>query len=135
MSDCKQQLRDQVKRIAEYLENPPEVLVDNPALTVDEAGLTYDDGANQWVDGDGNVVDVMSQSGFYYLYNILDIEYRVGSDREYRSAEILVAFGGPDIWIDTKSNMVKGAWWGDYAEYPFEDNIGLDDACQELFNC
>mgnify|MGYP001793188905 CR=1 FL=1 len=85
--------------------------------------------------GGEEIADVCPMSGFDYLQDILDIEYRVGSDREYRSAEILVAFGGPNIWIDTKTQTVKGAWWGDHAEASYTDEMGLDGACEELFNC
>lgn len=85
--------------------------------------------------GGEEVTCVGPMSGFDYLSDVLDIEYRVGSDREYRSAELLVTFGGPNIWIDTKRNMVVGAWWGDHYEAPYRDEMGLDDACEELFNC
>lgn len=85
--------------------------------------------------GGRQIADVQPMSAFDYLSDALDIEYRVGSDKEYRSAEVLVACGGPNVWIDTKRNMVVGAWWGDRFEAPFSDEIGLDDACEELFGC
>lgn len=72
-------------------------------------------------------------SAYDYLQDALDIEYRVGSDGTYRSARVLVAFGGPNIWIDTRTNTVEGAWWGDCASAAFTDKIGLDYALQELW--
>ena len=72
-------------------------------------------------------------SAFDYLQDALDIEYIVNSKGEYLGARVLVAFGGPKIWINTRTGTVEGAWWSDRAEASFEDNIGLDDALSELW--
>jgi len=74
-------------------------------------------------------------TAFDYLQDALDIEYIVSSERKYLGARVLVAFGGPNIWVDTRKSIVEGAWWGDKAVAIFQDNIGLDDALSELFNC
>lgn len=66
-----------------------------------------------------NDVDDYEQLSIWdYMSDILDIEYRCGSDKEYRSCKIMVACGGPNIYIDTASAMVKLYWWTEYAEYP-----------------
>lgn len=70
-----------------------------------------------------------------YLEDSLEIEYYVGSDKQYRGARVLVAFGGPNIWIDTKFKRVEGHWWGDSYSATFTDEMGLDDTLSELFNC
>tara|TARA_Y100000385_G_scaffold218770_1_gene228125 strand:- start:345 stop:647 length:303 start_codon:yes stop_codon:yes gene_type:complete len=82
------------------------------------------------VDSDGEEMSV-----YDYLEDALDIEYICNSARECIGARILVAFGGPNIWVDTRNNIVKGAWWDEHASQEFEDNIGLNDAIIELFNC
>lgn len=74
-------------------------------------------------------------SVFDYLQDALDIEYIVNSKREYLGARVLVAFGGPNIWVNTRTGTVEGNWWGDSASASFTDAIGLDDALSELFNC
>lgn len=74
-------------------------------------------------------------SAFDYLQDVLDIEYIVNSKREYIGARVLVAFGGPNIWVDTRRKRVEGYWWGQYAEASFDDAIGLDEALEELWNC
>ena len=74
-------------------------------------------------------------SAIDYLQDALDIEYVVGSDGEYRGARVLVAFGGPNIWINTRSKQVEGYWWGESASASFDDEIGLDDALAELWAC
>jgi hypothetical protein len=74
-------------------------------------------------------------SAYDFLQDALDIEYVVNSKGEYLGARVLVAFGGPNIWINTRSGMVEGAWWSSRANVPFYDGIGLDDALEELWNC
>ena len=88
-------------------------------------GFTDDD-----INNDGEAM-----SAFDYLQDALDIEYIVNSKGEYLGARVLVAFGGPNIWVNTRTGIVEGAWWSDRAEANFVDNIGLDDALSELWNC
>lgn len=75
---------------------------------------------------------------FYdYFYDPLDIEYRIGYDRQFRSVKLLVAFGGPNIWVDTGSGEVVGAWWTDSASawIPREVCNEIDTVFEELFYC
>jgi hypothetical protein len=82
--------------------------------------------------GDEKNSDGYDFSAFDYLQDALDIEYIVSSKGEYLGARVLVAFGGPNIWVNTRTNTVEGQWWGDSASASFTDNIGLDDALGEL---
>lgn len=79
--------------------------------------------------------DVEPMSAFDYLRDALDIEYIVNGKGEYLGARVLLAFGGPNIWVDTRRGIVEGAWWGEHATVSFQDNIGLDDALSELWAC
>ena len=74
-------------------------------------------------------------SAFDYLKDALDIEYIVNGSREYLGARVLVAFGGPNIWINTRTKTVDGYWWQDSARASFNDTLGLDDCLEELWNC
>lgn len=74
-------------------------------------------------------------SAFDYLEDALDIEYIVNSKGEYLGARVLVAFGGPNIWVNTRTKTVEGHWWSDSAYASFSDGIGLDEALEELWNC
>lgn len=85
-------------------------------------------------DGELNVDDE-PMTAFDYLQNVLDIEYIVDNKGNFKGGRILVAFGGPNIWVDTRRNMVDGYWWNDRASCMFDDNIGLNDALEELWNC
>lgn len=71
-----------------------------------------------------------------FLNDVYDVEYHVGSDKEYRSVKIMVACGGPNIYIDTASALVKLYWWTDYAEYPlsYEARDAIDEWAEEYWN-
>ena len=97
---------------------------------VDQIAATLSHGFGDELNNDGETM-----TAFDYLQDALDIEYIVNSRKEYLGARVLVAFGGPNIWVDTRRGIVEGAWWGEKATAIFQDNIGLDDALSELFNC
>lgn len=72
--------------------------------------------------------------GFDYLDDILNIRYIVTGSREYLGARILVASGGPNIWINTQAQLVEGYWWGDELSMTYSaDPMGIDGACAELW--
>lgn len=109
MSDIK----NHVQSIADNLSNPP-----------------WDDwNEGRDIESDGEF------SAFDYLQDALDIEYIVNNKGEYLGARVLVAFGGPNIWINTRTGIVEGVWWSERAEASFKDNLGLDEALEELWNC
>ena len=70
-----------------------------------------------------------------YIEDMLDINYVVSGDCEYLGAQITVGWGGPNIYIHTRSCTVKGYWGSDQAQWGYLDNIGLDDVCEELYQC
>lgn len=109
---CKKQLRDQVQHIADQLTN----------------GLDQTDAAEYAEDGE-------EFTAWDYIQDVLDINWILNNDKTYRGARLLVAFGGPNIWIDTVNQQVEGYWWGDKYIQSYNDNIGLDDVLEELFNC
>lgn len=75
------------------------------------------------------------ESGKYdYLENVLDINYLIDREKNYKGARLLVSWGGPNIWIDTFTKEVQGYWGGDqYIKGYFGDELGLDDYCEEIY--
>ena len=75
-------------------------------------------------------------NAYDYLESVLDIQYIVNCKAEYLGARVLVACGGPNIWINTQTQTVEGYWWNDRAEtYYNQDNLGLDDCLNDLWGC
>lgn len=72
-----------------------------------------------------------------YMSDVLDIRYIVERDKSYRSVEVLVTFGGPNIWISTESQSVELYWWTDRASYPLSHEAvdALDEWAQEIYGC
>ena len=101
---CEEQLRRMCKDIADSITD----------------GLKIDD-----TSGTGTVTEWME--GTY------DIRYLVDREKRFMGAEILVAGGGPTIWVDTFREKVTGWWGSDRFEYYFQDNIGLNDYCEEMY--
>ena len=70
-----------------------------------------------------------------FMEGVYDIRYIVDREKRYYSAELLVAGGGPTIWVSLNEMEVQGYWGADRVRVPFSDNIGLDDYCEELYGC
>lgn len=72
-----------------------------------------------------------------YFNDIYNIEFRIDSNKEYRSAQIMIACGGPNIYIDTASKAVELYWWGNNASYPLHYDAvdAVDDWAADYWAC
>ena len=108
---CEEQLRRMCKNIAEEISAGPEQV--NIHTGEDREEVT----ASSWME------------------DVYDIRYIVDREKRYYSAELMVAGGGPTIWVSLNEMMVQGYWGGDRVNVPFTDNLGLDDYCEEMYGC
>lgn len=88
----------------------------------------------------GHVDDVDAfdvQSIWDYLDDVLNVEFRVDSSKELRSVQIMVACGGPNIYLDTASRDVELYWWTESARWPLSTAAveALDDWAEEYWGC
>ena len=67
-----------------------------------------------------------------WMEGVYDIEWITHNDHTYKAARLLVAGGGPTIWVNLHTDTVDGYWWGDHCKHSFDDNIGLNDYLEEL---
>ena len=73
-------------------------------------------------------------NAYDYLSDALDFRWIVQNDLTFIGARILVAFGGPNVWIDTDKKKVEGYWWGDYASANYsQDPLGIQECVEELY--
>ena len=72
-----------------------------------------------------------------YFQGVLDIEYRVGSDNQLRGVELLVGYGGPNLYIDTKHMQVQGFWAGASATAAINKQVcaEIDEYFEQLRGC
>lgn len=87
--------------------------------------------------GDIEESELEAVSLWDYFTDCYDIEYRIGSDKQFRSVCVMVACGGPNIYIDTQCKAVLLRWWTESAEYPisYEAAEAVNEYFEELFNC
>ena len=107
---CKEQLRRMCKSIANGISEPEEI-------TDEETGEKRTETASDWMEG------------------VYDIRYIVDREKRYFSAELLVAGGGPTIWVNLNTMEVEGYWGGDRVTHPFRDSLDLDGYCEEMYGC
>ena len=104
-------------------------------------GCKYDDENELYIMPDGEELfacDVYPVSLFDWLGdNVYDIEYTIGGNKEYRSVRIMIACGGPNIYLNTCSKDVELYWWSESARYPMSGDVVemIDSTYEELFDC
>ena len=67
-----------------------------------------------------------------FMEGVYNIEWITHQDHSYKAARLLVAGGGPNIWVNLQTNTVDGYWASDQFSWGFVDNIGLDEYLQEI---
>ncbi len=67
-----------------------------------------------------------------FMDGVYDIEWTTHRDHNYRAARLLVAGGGPTIWVNMMTDNVEGYWGTDRVKHSFDDNIGLNDYLLEM---
>ena len=81
----------------------------------------------------GNPEGKDSKTASAWMEGTYDIRYYVDREKRYLGAEIMVAGGGPTVWVNLYTGYVEGYWGGDKVFEPFTDNLGLDDYCEEMY--
>lgn len=99
----------------------------NEHVTCTECGRD-DNGENDW-----------EALGIYdYFEDAFDIDYLISSDKEtLKGVRVLVAFGGPNIYVDTITGTVHLEWWDEHGEawIPSEYCEQINEAFEELYHC
>ena len=108
---CHEQLVRMCKNIAKSISEPQEITAKEEFGKLEKRTET----AHDWMEG------------------TYDIRYIVDREKRYFSAELLVAGGGPTIWVSLNEMEVQGYWGGDRVTVPFSDNLGLDDYLEEMY--
>ena len=72
-----------------------------------------------------------------YFDDFLNVDYVVGSDKRYKACRVLVAYVGPNIYIDTWDGQVQLEWWGEYAkaEIPAYLCAEIDGSFKAVYEC
>lgn len=70
-----------------------------------------------------------------YFDDVCDIEYRIDGRGKYRSVRLIIAGGGPNIYVDTNGAYVKLYWGSTCAEAPisYTTSDEIDDIFEEMY--
>lgn len=72
----------------------------------------------------------------YFEDNIFNIEYTINGDLEYVGARIMIAFGGPNIFVNTNNKRVELYWGFGRAEAALSDRAVevIDAYFEDVYN-
>ena len=82
------------------------------------------------------IPDDWEQVGIWdYFEDVYNARWVLDSELEYYAVKLLVACGGPNIWIDTETEKVELFWWGDRASYPLSSDAvcAIDEYAREWY--
>lgn len=104
-------------------------------------GCRYDEENELYIMADGEELfagDVYPVRLFDWIGdNVYDIEYIIGGDKEYRNVRIMVACGGPNIYLNTRTKDVELYWGSEHVSYPMSLSVieMIDSTYEEMFAC
>ena len=81
--------------------------------------------------------DVEPASLFDYFNDMLDIDYVVDREKQFKGARIMVTCGGPNIFIDSYRGIVELFWWTEHAsaEIPADLCDAINDIFRDYYYC
>lgn len=115
---------------------------ENEAYNTDGLEITENEEGEEGyiIEGEFVSVDDMDQLSLYNYFSdgdIYDIKYTVDGNKEYCGVRLMVACGGPNIYINTVSGDVELCWWGDDAWASMGSDLrnAIDEIWEEFYNC
>ena len=82
--------------------------------------------------------DAWEPVSFYdYFENALDIDYVTNSQKEYKACRIMIAFGGPNIYVNTWERKVELFWWNESGSFYLSGDAcdAIDEWAESYFAC
>lgn len=75
------------------------------------------------------------QSLYDYFNDVYDIEYRIDGEGNYKSVKLMIAGGGPNIYVDTADAYVKLYWGSTYEQAPISYTVSdeIDNIFEEMY--
>ncbi len=104
---------------------------------IKENGIEYDeDDVEEYLEKKDKLENCECCTLSEYFDDVLDIEYIVDRNKEYRGANITIATGGPHIEVRTQDKDVKLWWGGKEASWGLRyDTVNaIDDIFEEMYS-
>jgi hypothetical protein len=77
-------------------------------------------------------VDGAEEFGHYEAYSV---RYIIDGSGEYLGAKLMLAGGGPTVWLDTFEGEIQGFWGSDRCSFPIYDYEYIDDYWEDMYKC
>lgn len=74
------------------------------------------------------IEEATKNNDYRYFDDVLDVEYFIGGNKDFRGVELTLTYGGPNIFVNTKTKEVTGYWGNSYSVYI------SDEACNFIDN-
>ena len=68
-------------------------------------------------------------------YEAYAIRYIIDGSGEYLGSRLMLAGGGPTVWIDTFNEEIQGFWGSDKCVFPIYAYGYIDDSWEEQYKC
>ena len=70
-----------------------------------------------------------------YLQDMLDVTYHIGASGDYLGAEIMLVYGGPGIYLDTRRRSLDLYWGGEESHISVASEVcdEIDEIMQEYY--
>ena len=70
-----------------------------------------------------------------YFEDMLDIDFIVTHDKQYKACRIMVAWGGPNIYINTWDKQVELFWWTETGKFYLSGDVcdAIDEWAEECY--
>ena len=136
---------DHCRSIIEDMENYYKGIMysyENEVYNIDELEIAEnEDGiASYIINGEFVSVDDMEQLSLHNYFlddDLYDIKYTIDGNKAYCGVRLMVACGGPNIYIDTNSGNVELYWWGEDAKASMGSELinEIDAIWEDFYNC
>ena len=63
------------------------------------------------------------------------IRYIIDGSGEYLGARLMIAGGGPAVWVDTFEGEIQGFWGSGKCSFPIWDYEYIDEYWEEMYKC
>lgn len=84
------------------------------------------------------IAEQLEEKGVYDFFeeqDIYDIEYTIDSNFEFKSARVMIACGGPNIFVNSRSGSVDLYWWTEEAHWYLNTDCktAVEDYFEEMY--
>lgn len=119
-------------------------------IRTDDNGVAFISDGDRFFTEDGNPItvdgeeiateddfDALNPTLWDYLGDVYDIDWICDSNKEYKACRLMIACGGPNVYINTWDKCVELHWWNENGKawIPSEVCEQIDDQMREWWHC